>query len=334
MTSGTAPPLTPVPAPPPDPSRRIRILLCTFNGAAHLEAQLHSYLAQDHSAWDLWVSDDGSQDATLAILERFRADHGAGREIRVIAGPGQGSTANFLSLLCHPDLPRGPVALSDQDDVWMPQKLSRALAALRGAGPVALYGGQSLHVDAELRVTGRSRLGRARPSFRNALTQNIVSGHSAVLSAGALELLRCAGPQPDLPWHDWWLYQLVTGAGGDVLIDPEPVLHYRQHGANVMGAHQGMRALRQRLAQVTGRTYGDWLAANLAALLRVQGLLTVENRDLVAALARVPRPGPGGPRGALRQSLQRAFCLARHRLHRQGSLTTAAFYLAVLAGRV
>lgn len=324
MTAGSATPSA--------PEERIRILLCTFNGAAHLEEQLQSYVAQDHVAWDLWVSDDGSDDATLAILERFRAAHGAGREIRLLRGPGQGGTANFLSLLCHPDLPRGPVALSDQDDVWMPQKLSRALAALHKAGPVALYGGQSLHTDAQLRVIGRSRLGQARPSFRNALTQNIVSGHSAVLSAGAVELVRCARPPEGLPYHDWWIYQLISAAGGEVVIDAAPVLYYRQHRANAMGAHQGAKAMRQRLALVMGRGYGDWIAANLAALAQVQGLMTVENRDLVLALLRHPRPAPA--RGWVRLALRRGLCFARHRLHRQGWLTTAVLYLAVLLGRV
>lgn len=311
---------------------RIRILLCTCNGATYLEAQLQSYLAQVHSEWDLWVSDDGSQDETLAILKRFQKTHGVGRDIRIIAGPGLGSTANFLSLLCHPDLPRGPVALSDQDDVWMPHKLSRALSALQKAAPVSIYGGQSLHTDAQLRVIGRSRLGRARPSFHNALTQNIVSGHSMVLSAGALELVRCAGRQDGVPYHDWWLYQLISGAGGEVLIDAEPVLHYRQHDRNVMGAHQGLRAMSQRLAEVTNRRYGDWLAANLDALWRVQGLLTVSSRDLVAALALRPRPIPG--RGWPRQALRRALCFVRHRLHRQGWTASVFLYLSVLLGKV
>lgn len=307
---------------------RIRILLCTYNGATHLEAQLQSYVAQDHGAWDLWVSDDGSEDDTLAILDRFRQAHGAGREIRVIAGPRRGGAANFLSLLCHPDLPRGPVAMSDQDDIWMPQKLSRALAALQKAGPVALYGGQSLHADAALRVIGRSRRPRRAPSFRNALTQNIVSGHSAVLSAGALELVRCAGVHDGLPYQDWWLYQLISGAGGEVVIDAEPVLYYRQHGSNAMGAHQGLRSTLQRVAIVMGRGYGDWIAANLAALAQVQGLLTVQNRDLVAALLR--RPRQEGRMAGLRRALR----LARHGLHRQGWLATGFLYLAVVLGRV
>lgn len=312
-----------------DPAQnRIRILLCTYNGAEYLEAQLQSYLAQDHADWDLWVSDDGSTDATLQILQAFQRDHGAGREIRLLQGPGRGGVANYLSLLCHPDLARGPVALSDQDDVWMPHKLSRALAALQTSPPLTLYGAQSLHTDADLKVIGRSHRARRKPCFQNALLQNIVSGHSAVLSAAALELARCAGVHEAVPYHDWWLYQLVTGAGGSVVIDAEPVLYYRQHAGNAMGAHQGFKAKLQRLALVFGSGYGDWIAENTAALAQIQGLLTVPNRNTVAALLRHPRQKPLKAR-ALRTGL-----FLRKGLHRQGRLASALLYLAVAMGRV
>ena len=142
---------------PLSPQTRVTILLTTWNGAAHLQQQLDSYLAQNHDAWDLWVSDDGSTDGTLEILNAFQAAERHRREVRIVAGPQRGHAANFLSLLCHPDLPAGPVALSDQDDVWLPGKLRLALSALKDAGPVALWGAQSYHTDVALRVIGRSR---------------------------------------------------------------------------------------------------------------------------------------------------------------------------------
>lgn len=303
-------------------ARRITILLCTYNGVAHLADQLGSYLAQEHEAWDLWVSDDGSSDGTLALLEDFRAAQAGCHEVRILRGPGRGSTANYLSLLTHPELPPGPVAFSDQDDVWLPEKLSRAVAALSEGPEVMLYGAQSLHAARDLRVIGRSRPPRRAPSFGNALVQNIVSGHSAVLSAGGLRLLRQAGAPEGLPYHDWWLYQVVSGAGGRVVIDPEPVLYYRQHGSNVMGAHQGPRASLARLGLVFGRGYGAWLAANRRALLRLGGLLTAENRALLERLEAAP---PG---------LARLAEMRRAGLRRQGGLGTGVLWLAAALGRI
>lgn len=304
------------------PPVRVTIALCTYNGAAHLAAQLESYLAQSHTAWDLWISDDGSSDETLAILQAFAAAHGATRDIRILKGPRAGFTQNFLSLLCHPDLPAQPVALSDQDDVWLPEKLALGLADMGGDTPV-LYGAQSIHTDANLTPVGQS-LGGGTPHFGNALVQNIVSGHSAMLNTAALGLVRAAGVPQGLPYHDWWLYQLVSGAGGKVVVRKDAVLMYRQHASNAMGSHQGLRAAAARAAHVFGRTYGAWIAANTDALRAVAPLLSPETIRVLAALETHPK----------RVGLGRARAFSHHNITRQGRLGTALLYLAILAGRV
>ncbi|UOA29055.1 glycosyltransferase [Pseudosulfitobacter sp. DSM 107133] len=303
-------------SPPP----RVTIALCTRNGAAHLGAQLDSYVAQTHGDWDLWVSDDGSDDATRDILETFARNHGAGRTIRIIDGPQQGVAANFLSLLCHPDLPAQPVALSDQDDVWLPEKLALGLRDLGGAAP-CLYGAQSVHVDEDLTPIGHS-LGGGTAGFGNALVQNIVSGHSAMMNAAALALVRAAGVPGGIPYHDWWLYQLISGAGGHVIVRPDKVLLYRQHGTNTMGSHQGTRALLTRLGQLLGTTFGGWVAANTTALRRCETVLNPSARTVLSDLQSHKR-GPA-----------RLRVFRRHGITRQGRLGTAALYLAVLLGRV
>lgn len=301
----------------------VTILLCTRNGAAHLPAQLQSYCAQDHADWSLWVSDDGSDDATLGILADFAATHAGRHPLRLLAGPGRGAAANYLSLLTHPDLPAGAVTLSDQDDVWRPDRLTRALTAVRDPGAVTLYGAQSLHTRADLAVIGGSRPPRRPPGFRNAVVQNVVSGHTATLSAAATALVRAAGPVT-VPHHDWWLYQLVSGAGGQVVIDREATVLYRQHGGNAMGAHRDARAVAARMRMVLGRTWSGWIAQNLTALAGCAALLTPENRAVVTALR--TSPARGGPaRLALLRDLG---------LHRQSAAGDAALWLAALLGRV
>ncbi len=306
------------------PRPRITILLCTRNGARYLEAQLQSYLDQDHTDWDLWVSDDGSQDDTVTILDRFAAAQAGRHRVRRIAGPGQGVAANYLSALCHPDFPTGPVALSDQDDVWHSTRLARALDHLAPCAGPALYGAQYAYVDAGLHPLGRSSAPTRTPSFGNALVQNIVSGHTATLNAAALALVRRAGVPQGVPYHDWWLYQLITGAGGTVVIDPQEVLLYRQHGLNAMGGHRGPRATLQRMGQVLGRTYGDWLAANRRALMDRDALLSPAARDTLETLHTSPiRAGPARMR-----------VLARAGLRRTGHAGQTALMLAAFLGRV
>ncbi|MEO5614827.1 MAG: glycosyltransferase, partial [Cypionkella sp.] len=162
---------------------KILIALCTYNGADWLAGQLDSIAAQDHADWALWISDDGSTDATRAIIAEFQARHPA-RDIRLIEGPRQGGAQNFLSLICHADLPVGPqthLALCDQDDIWLPEKLSRALALLQAQPDSAhplIYGGQSRHINNKGQVIGHSRRPRGKVTLQNAVVQNMVSGHS------------------------------------------------------------------------------------------------------------------------------------------------------------
>ncbi len=272
---------------------RVHILMCTLNGAAYLPAQLDSFVQQDHQDWVLWVSDDGSQDATREVLTRFALAH-PGRDVRIVTGPGQGVAANFLSLLADPALPPGAVvAFADQDDVWLPHKLTHALRGLdritTSPGQPAVYASRTLLTDARLQVRGISPYHRRPPGFGNALVQNVLGGNSIVLNPAAVALLRRTVPlalqgtghkagtvplaltgvgteQGGVPFHDWWVYLVLTGAGGAVLNDLRPGLLYRQHRANVLGTSGGMRAGLARLGQIGGGTYADWIGRNLVAL--------------------------------------------------------------------
>lgn len=265
----------------------IRILMGTCQGARHLPAQLASFVAQRHGNWSLWVSDDGSTDGTWQILQRFARDHPT-REIRLFSGPEQGFSTNYLSLLNHPALPRDGalIALSDQDDVWAPERLTAVAAYLGQMAPgrPVLYGANTIVTDAALRPLDQTRRHRGRFGFPNALLQNVIAGNTAALSPGALALVRRAQPAVPVPFHDWWLYLLITGAGGAVLYDPAPRLFYRQHGANALGAHRGLGPSWRRLMQLQNGTYQTWIATNLAALRSVRAALTPPHRACVDRL--------------------------------------------------
>ncbi len=303
----------------------ITILMGTRNGARFLQPQLDSFLAQTHRNWALLVSDDGSEDATVAILRQFRGDH-PNRSIRMVSGPQQGAAANYLSLLCAGDIGAGYVALSDQDDVWLPGKLARAIAALQREpdGIAVAYGARTILADEGLRPYGTSPRLRGPTGFRNALVQNIVAGNCAVLNGAAVALLRQAGLQPTVPFHDWWIYLLITGSGGRVVVDPEPVLIYRQHAANALGTSIGLRALSHRAGRVGNRDYAGWVQANLAALDGVGVLLTPDSRATLAKFRRA----------LACTGVRRAWAIWRLGLRRQTAAGTALLLLAAVMGRV
>lgn len=309
---------------------QVLILMATRNGARFLSEQLDSIARQEITDWALHVGDDGSDDGTRRIVAEFAARHPA-RDIRLHEGPQRGATANFLSLLTRHDLPLGPdthVAFADQDDIWLPGKLARALMLLKAAGPgPAIHGAQSLHVDARGHALVRSRPPAGEATLAQALVRNPVSGHSLVLDPAATVLARSAGV-PAVPFHDWWLAILILACGGRAVIDDAVVLHYRQHDGNVLGGNSGARAALRRLDLVLRGDWGRWIAANLDAL-RDRCLsggapaLTPEARALLDAFAAAPRRGRG-----------RVHALARLGLRRQSPLQDALLALAAWRGQV
>jgi len=308
----------------------VTVLMAVCNGAADLPAQLDSLVAQTHADWHLIASDDGSTDGSRAILERFAKDqaasHSSRRSVVVTDGPGQGFVRNFLSLLAHPGL-TGCVALCDQDDVWFPEHLEQALAQLSGlpADRPVLYCSRRVNWWP---TDDRRRLSRAyaRPgSFANALVENIAPGNTMVLNAAALKLAReTVAAAVDVSFHDWWLYLLVTGAGGMVIHDPVPRLLYRQHGRNVLGQGEGFRAGLAVKHGVLRGAYAARIDRNLQALARIEARLTPENRHRLAAFRAARRAGP----------LRRMALMWRAGVYRQGLLARLGFWGAVAVGRV
>ncbi|KGM46757.1 glycosyltransferase [Pseudooceanicola atlanticus] len=270
------------------PAPHVRILMGTFQGAGYLSGQLSSFLAQDHDNWSLVVSDDGSTDATPDVVREFARAH-PNRDIRLVQGPGQGASANYLSLLAQDalwrDLPDdGCIAFSDQDDVWMAERLARAIEAL-GQG-ADIYASRTLLTDADLIPRGASRQHPYPPAFGNALVQNVLAGNTLVLGPVAGALLRRTAARAlnaGVPHHDWWVYLLGTGAGLHIVNDSRPGLYYRQHGGNLLGANRGLGKAWSRFAMIWEGHFGDWIAHNLSALQAVDEELTPENRACLSA---------------------------------------------------
>lgn len=307
-------------------ARRVHILLALYNGEAHLGAQLHSYVRQSHADWALIVSDDGSLDGSLALLAQFRASQPL-RDIQVRTGPGQGFVRNFLALLQAVPHDARYAALSDQDDVWFDEKLERALTALDGvpARTPALYCARTLICDADLRPLGPSPPFVRPPDFRNALVQSIGGGNTMVLNRAALDLVQQAIPEAqEAVAHDWWLYQIIAGCGGMVLRDNAPVLHYRQHGDNLIGANLSARARLKRIAMILGRRFQRWNAINIAALSRSRARLMPQAQT---ALDHYAAARAGG-------FWHRLWHLHASGVYRQSRPGTAALYIACMLRRL
>ncbi|WP_304615465.1 glycosyltransferase [Paracoccus sp. (in: a-proteobacteria)] len=306
-------------------SPHIAILLASYQGGAHIGQQLHSIAAQSWRDWSLIVSDDGSRDDTLAVVADFAAGQPPGR-VRVIEGPRQGPTANFLTALAHAH-DGAAIAFCDQDDLWFPDKLARAAEVMAGdAGPVH-YAARTIIADETLRPICGSRRFPRPLGLRNALVQAVMAGNASVFSADAARLLREAAPHAlaaGVISHDWWAYQVMAAHGARLIHDPRPALLYRQHPRSTVGRNDTLPALQSRLAQLMRGEFGHWMKANLRALAPLEAGMSPETRETLARCRRMQTlPGPRAARALLAAGL-----------YRQTRAGTAALVLSAAAGRL
>lgn len=262
----------------------VAILMCTYNGAAFLVEQLESFVSQSFGNWVLYVSDDGSSDATRAILSDYQTRWGADR-LRVFDGPCQGFAKNFISLLKRAEIRAHFYAFSDQDDVWFMDKLEQSVTRLVQFPPEkpALYCSRTQLVDDQRRVTGYSPLFSRPPSFQNALVQSLAGANTMVINQAACDVLRQLPTQANIVAHDWLAYLLVTGCGGTVFYDPRPTLEYRQHGDNVIGANNSAHDRLKRVSKMLSGRFVTWNDANVDILRALSPLLTQDNRSVLAS---------------------------------------------------
>ncbi|WBU56941.1 glycosyltransferase [Paracoccus sediminicola] len=304
---------------------RICIGLGLYNGAQHLGEQLASIAAQSHQEWRLVVSDDGSSDDGPQIVRDFAARYPEG-QVRLVEGPRAGATRNFLSLIAR-SASEEYLAFADQDDVWQPRKLARAIERLSAAPEAGVYAARTTICDAQLAPLVGSRSFPGPYGFRNALVQAVTAGNTCVLTPAAAGIARRAAgaaASAGIESHDWWIYQIVSGAGFGVIRDDEEVLLYRQHADNLKGRNDTAAAMKSRLGQLFAGDYGGWVHANIAALRAASDLLTPENRAVLSRFyAALGKTGPA-----------MAAEFARIGVRRQSWAGSAALYAAALAGKL
>jgi hypothetical protein len=309
-------------------NQKVTVLLGLYNGGDNLRPQLDSYLAQTLKPHRIIASDDASTDGSRAVFAQFAQEAGAaGVDCQLIDGPARGLTANFLHLLAQsaPDTPY--VALSDQDDIWLPGKLEDAVHRLAPYRETpALLGTRSWEWFPQ---TDQRKLSRPIPGpypFCHALTQNFAGGNTMMLNQASLRLVQRALPAQDCApaVHDWWLYQVISGAGGAVLFSDTPHILYRQHGNNQIGANRGLRSKLTRLYALLRGTYQRWNDQNVAALEQAKPLLTSEALEVLERFAK--------DRSASLPARLRM--LHDTGLHRKGTVNQMSLWLAALLGKL
>lgn len=287
----------------------IDILCATFNGAQFLPDFRQSLEAQTHSDWRLWVRDDGSTDNTVTVVRDWSQ---ADPRVRLAWAAGQGerlgAARSFGWLLDRTRSDVSYVMFADQDDVWLPQKITQTFAAMR-AGEAAYGNSVPLLVHTDLTVTDAS-LRTVHPSFwtyarirpepttlRRLISHNVTTGSTMMMNQRLTELI--GRPPAQMAMHDWWC-ACVAAAFGRVIALPESTVLYRQHASNAIGAHDNRLSITEvprAIAARSGTTTEFRRGLNKAAvqadafLTRYGDVLSGTDRAFLDAYARIPQRG-------------------------------------------
>ena len=308
----------------------IDVLLATYNGARYLRPQIESVLNQKDVSFRILVRDDGSVDETPAVIEHYKRLR---PECIVHLGGSDnlGVIGNFAHLLGEATAPY--VALCDQDDIWEPHKLRILLETMHDLEE--RHGIDTpLLVHCDLRVVDEALRERhssywrfagvypSRSSLPRLLLKNTIAGCASLANKA---LVRLALPVPRAAlMHDYWL-ALVACAAGHVGAVEEPLMLYRQHERNTIGARP-----------YNWRTFGDRIAGGLAhwdlSALRRQAaalsarcnsVLTAENRALIDDFVDLPK----------RNWIGQRWFLLRHGIVMPGLMRNLVLFLCMRLGR-
>jgi rhamnosyltransferase len=218
---------------------KVLVLMATYNGARFIEAQIRSIVNQEGLEVSLLISDDNSLDDTVAVIETFIQQGMPVRVIKRVRGSGS-AAKNFMSLIQSVDNPEDfdAFAFSDQDDIWMADKLSTALNRLTGSG-FDLYASNLVRWDQHTDRKAIIKKDQSQKAY-DYLFEGGSAGCTYVFTKVLFDKIRASIPILDFnTWvgfsHDWLVYFIARINGLPVFIDPEPKILYRIHDSNVHG---------------------------------------------------------------------------------------------------
>jgi glycosyltransferase involved in cell wall biosynthesis len=213
-------------------TKMVTVLLSTYNGAPYIGEQLDSIINQSYKNIKIIVRDDGSKDGTQDVLREYE-EKGL---IQAIYGDNMGVTKSFFWLLANAG-EADYYSFAEQDDVWLPQKLERAIERLEKednnipqifASAYDFYDSQMKFIGPGPRITHPNSL------VRTLVVTHIYLGFTMVINPATKKLIDDSDTvNMELScYHDYWL-TLIGLSLGNIIYDPEVTIKYRRHENNV-----------------------------------------------------------------------------------------------------
>lgn len=260
------------------------VLLATYNGEKFLGPLIDSLKKQDWEDIEILFQDDGSSDGTLALLEKAAAEDGrfsGGSE----SGKHLGAKRNFLSLMRQDDADR--TALCDQDDIWLPEKIRFCENALDSAEreygtetPILIHSDSCL-IDGNGKVITGSFFRHQgwdpkATELKRILVQNNATGCTMMMNKALRDKITRYFDPDMFFMHDWFI-ALTASAYGKIVFLDKPLVQYRQHETNEVGASK----LTLPLRALSALRAGDRARKRIYLTYRqAENLLNVYGKDL------------------------------------------------------
>ena len=309
----------------------IDVLLAVYNGERFLRPFLDSLVRQLFRDFRLVVSDNRSSDRTVSIIEDYRAK--LMHPLRILPLPDAVASAHVNFARVTEAAEARYVMYADADDVWHSDKIGKTFAAMKEAewnfgatAPILVHSDLAV-VNEQLRFLERSFwrfqfIDPRRTALNQLLLQNCVTGCTVMLNRPLLELGK---PVPqEACAHDHW-FALVASAFGQIVVVPESLIDYRQHGGNVTGAKRwGLRYVAERARRLYAadgahETLGLNIQQAQVFLSRFGGRLGSEHMLMVQSFAGIRDRG----------ILSRRLILARNAFWKHGFIRNLGLLLAI-----
>lgn len=297
----------------------VQILMSTYNGEKYIREQLDSILNQTYPEVKVLIRDDGSSDGTIAILEEYAVKYA---NVEYYSGKNLGVIQSFLRLLKDSDDQTKYYAFADQDDVWLPEKIEKAVEMLENNKETSLpllYCSDVYVTDEALNVIKIDEK-QPRPSFGNALVQNICTGCTAVMNHELRDIINQTKPV-NIVMHDWWFY-LTASLFGEVIYDHNPYMYYRQHSNNEWGAKKSKKdVLKYRVKQLTKKR--GYIFRQNEEVIRAYKQIDITKRRLLELV----QESEHGIAGKIRLAINR-------NIYRNGKEDDLVYRLIVILGKL
>lgn len=264
--------------------KKVQVLLSTYNGEKYLKEQIESIIKQEEVEISLLVRDDGSTDKTIEILEEISKNS---TNIKFYKGENKGPAKSFMELVQKSE-EVDYYAFADQDDVWETKKIISAIKKLNKTDIPELYISSVTIVDENLKHIGKKEI-QGKFTFEGEMIKNFAIGCTQVFNKKLRDTINLYEPQYII-MHDSWITRVCYAIGGNVIIDKNSYIKYRQHSNNVVGyKDNGIKKLKKQFNIAFKEK--TKMRVNIAMELKsgYKDLLTEQSLEIIENLIEYPR---------------------------------------------